>query len=129
MVGQKASLSKTFTEDDVIEFARLSGDTNPIHIDDKVASKSIFGKRIVHGMLTAGLISAVLGTKFPGEGTIYLKQTINFLRPVYIGDTVTAICELLEIRNETKGIYRLSTICVDQNDQTVIEGEVLVKYT
>lgn len=127
-VGQSASMSKIFTEEDISDFAKVSGDYNPIHMDSEAAAKSRFGERIVHGMLSAGLISAVIGTKMPGDGAIYLEQTVKFLLPVYIGDEITANVEVAEIKNEEKGIYRLKTTCVNQKDEIVIDGEAVVKY-
>jgi 3-hydroxybutyryl-CoA dehydratase len=87
-IGQTASLGKTITEADILLYAAVSLDTNPVHLNDEVARKSVFGERIAHGMLSAGLISAVLGTRLPGPGAIYISQTLNFRAPVKIGDQV-----------------------------------------
>lgn len=127
-IGESASFSKTITESDVSTFAGLTGDLNPMHINNVVANHSIFGGRIAHGMLSASFISAVLGTKLPGEGTIYLSQNLNFLKPVKIGDTVTAICTVKDVLNAAKGVYRIDTKCVNQNGEMVVNGEAVVKY-
>ena len=127
-IGQNAAFGKTITEADVSIFAGLSGDFNPIHINAEEAEQSIFGKRIAHGMLSASFISAVLGMYLPGKGAIYLSQNLQFMEPVYIGDTITAKVTVVEILNEEKGIYKLKTLCVNQNNQPVIDGEAVVKY-
>src|SRR5688500_9560131 len=97
-IGQTASRTRTITDADVRAFAQISGDTNPIHLDDSYAAQSKFERRIVHGMLTASLISAILGNDFPGTGSIYLGQDIKFKAPVFIGDTITAAVELIKYR-------------------------------
>lgn len=125
IIGQKASLSKTFTEADVLAFAEASGDKNPIHLDEKYAKETRFGNRIAHGMLVAGLISAVLGMQLPGPGTIYLNQELKFKHPVYIGDTITAVIEVSSMR-EGKPIVTLSTNCYNQQETLVIEGKAIV---
>ena len=112
-VGEQASLTKTVTESDVTTFAGLIGDHNPIHIDDEYARKSRFGQRVAHGIFTGGLISAVLGNKLPGPGSIYLSQQIEFLAPVFIGDTITAIVEVTSWRPE-KRIITLKTDAYNQ---------------
>lgn len=124
-IGQKASFEKTITESDVLLFSGISGDINPVHINDLVAKKSIFGKRVAHGVLVSGLTSAVLGMQLPGEGTIYLGQDNKFRRPVYIGDTVKATCEVIELNIE-KNIAKLSTTTTNQNNEVVIEGIAVV---
>ena len=124
-VGQKASFTKTITETDVVLFAGSTGDMNPFHIDEEFARRARFGKRIAHGMLVTGLISAVLGMKLPGPGTIYLRQELDFRHPVYIGDTVTAVAEVLHVR-EDKPIVTLSTNCYNQDEKLVIEGKAVV---
>lgn len=120
-IGEKASFQKTISESDVYLFAGISGDNNPAHLNDVEASKTIFKERIAHGMLTASLISAVLGTQLPGPGTIYLGQDLKFLVPVKFGDTIKAIVEVAEIISE-KNIVRLNTVCINQFDKIVIEG-------
>ena len=126
-VGQKASLQKTYTAADVTAFAGISLDVNPIHMSDGAAKNSIFGKRVVHGMLTAGLISAVLGNRLPGPGTIYLGQELKFLLPVYLNDDITAEVEIVEIR-EDKKIVKLATNCINQDGKKVITGLATVKF-
>lgn len=124
-IGQKASFEKTITESDVLLFSGISGDINPVHINDVVAKESIFGKRVAHGVLVSGLTSAVLGMQLPGEGTIYLGQDNKFRRPVYIGDTVKATCEVIELNTE-KNIARLATTTTNQHNEVVIEGIAVV---
>ncbi|MGQ9927594.1 MAG: MaoC family dehydratase [Chloroflexaceae bacterium] len=124
-VGQRASMRKTVTEADVVLFAAITGDQNSVHIDELSARESRFGRRIAHGMLAAGLISAVLGMRLPGPGTIYLKQTLNFRKPIYIGDTVTTAVEVTGVR-EDKPIVTLHTTITNQDGVVVVEGESLV---
>lgn len=126
-IGQSASVTKTFKDEDVRKFSEVSLDTNPIHLDDEAAAKSIFGRRVVHGIATCGLISAVLANKLPGPGTIYLGQEAKFTAPVFLGDTITATCEITEIR-EDKHIVKLSTTCVNQDGKTVVAGTATVKF-
>lgn len=126
-VGQTASLQKTFSAADVTMFAGVSLDVNPVHMSERYAKDTIFGKRIIHGMLTASLISAVLGIQLPGPGTIYLGQELKFLAPVYIGDDITATVEIVELRDDKK-IVKLNTTCVNQDGQTVVSGMATVKY-
>ena len=118
-IGDQASISKTLTEEDVYQFAELSGDFNPIHIDGTTAAKSRFGRQICHGMLVSSLISTVLGMYLPGPGSIYLEQTLEFTAPVYPGDTVTAIVLVKEIQNN---IINLDTRIVNQHNQMVVSG-------
>ena len=124
-IGQTASLGKTITEADILLFAAVSTDTNPVHINAEVAKASIFGERIAHGMLSAGLISAVLGTRLPGRGSIYMSQTLRFRGPVKIGATVTATVEITALNAEKKRAT-LKTICT-VGGEVVIEGEALVQ--
>lgn len=126
-IGQKASVQKTFTAADVTAFAGISLDVNPIHMSDKYAESTIFGKRIVHGILTSELISAALANKLPGPGTIYLGQELKFTAPVYLGDDITAAVEIVEIR-EDKKIIKLNTTCTNQNGKVVIAGLATVKF-
>ncbi len=123
-VGQKASFSKTITETDIVNFAGICGDFNPIHINSAQAENSVFGQRICHGALINSFISTVLGMYLPGPGTIYLSQKSKFLKPVYINDTITAICEIINI-NE-KGRAEIATTVINQNNEHVIEGTALV---
>jgi len=127
-VGERASLSRAFTEEDVIQFANISTDTNPIHLDESFAADSVFGQRIVHGMLIASLFSALVGVKLPGAGTIYLGQSLTFKAPVSIGEQVTASVEIIKIR-EDKPIVTLRTLCVNSEGQIVVDGEAVVKVT
>lgn len=124
-VGQTATIAKTISETDVYLFAGITGDLNPAHVNEEYAKETQFKKRIAHGILSSGLISAVLGTKLPGPGCIYLGQTLKFVAPVYIGDTVTANVEIKSINN-AKRRATLSTICTNQDGQTVITGEATV---
>lgn len=124
-VGQRASLSRTVTDADIEAFARLTGDNNPLHVDDAFALRSRFGRRVAHGMLSAALVSAVLGTRLPGPGAIYLQQTLRFERPVYPGDTVTATVEVTAYR-EDRRIATLRTTCSDQRGDLVLDGEAIV---
>lgn len=124
-VGQFAEHTKTVTETDVVMYAGITGDFNPMHVDQTYAEKTKFGGRIAHGMLTAGFISAVLGMKLPGEGSIYMSQSLRFNRPVRIGDTITARIEVIELFSEKKRV-RLATTCRNQKDETVLDGEALV---
>ncbi|CAN5887325.1 MaoC family dehydratase [soil metagenome] len=124
-IGQAAEFAKTVTEADVVLYAGITGDLNPAHINQVEAEKSRFGGRIAHGMLSAGLISAVLGTRLPGPGTIYLEQTLRFTRPVRIGDTVTARVEVIELIEKRRRV-RLATSCANQDGEVVLEGEALV---
>lgn len=127
-IGQSASFSKTITESDISTFAGLTGDFNPIHINQQEAEQSIFGRRIAHGMLSASLISTVIGMYLPGKGAIYLGQNIQFKEPVDIGDTITAQVTVDEIINKEKGIIRLKTQCLNQKGVLVIDGDAVVKY-
>ncbi|TEU12259.1 MAG: MaoC family dehydratase [Anaerolineales bacterium] len=124
-LGETASLARTITEIDVQQFAELVGDNNPVHVDDAFASKTRFGRRIAHGMWGVSLISAVLGTRLPGPGTIYLSQTIQFLAPIYLGDTVTAQVTVAKVRDD-KPIVTLETLCQNQNGEVVVKGEAVV---
>lgn len=124
-VGMKATVSKTITEADVIMYAGISLDTNPAHLNEEHAKGTIFKKRIAHGMLSAGLISAVIGTKLPGEGTIYMGQDLKFTAPVYFGDTITAEAEVLELFPE-KSRVTIKTTCTNQDGTAVIKGTAVV---
>jgi 3-hydroxybutyryl-CoA dehydratase len=123
-VGRSASFAKTVTDADILLFAGVSGDTNPVHIDAEHAAKSMFKERIAHGMLSASLISTVLGTRLPGPGTIYLSQTLKFRAPVRIGATVTATAEVTALDPERKRAT-LRTVCTVEG-KPVIEGEAVV---
>lgn len=124
-LGQSAEFGKTISSEDVALFAQITGDFNPVHLDEAVAAKSLFGGRIAHGMLTAGLISATLAGKLPGPGSVYLSQTLRFTAPVRIGDTVTARVEVIEMIVQKRRV-KLSTVCRNQNGDKVVDGEAIV---
>ena len=124
-VGQSASFTKTITESDVYTFAGLSGDLNPAHINEEYAKGTRFGGRIAHGMLSAGLISAVIGMQLPGPGTIYMGQTLKFLSPVRIGYTVTATVKVTSIDEQRRRAV-LETTCTNQEGTLLISGEAKV---
>lgn len=125
-VGDTAEFTKTVTSDDVVAFANVTGDTNPLHLDEAYAAKTRFGRRIAHGMLSAGFISAALGTKLaPHACVVYLSQSLRFQRPVYIGDTVTARVEVTKV-DATRRFVTLTTTCANQNGEELLTGEALV---
>lgn len=124
-LGDFAEFVKTVTETDIYLFAGITGDLNPAHINEEYAKTTFFNTRISHGMLQAGFISAVIGTRLPGPGTIYIKQELNFLAPVHIGDTITARVEVADIMKE-KNRVTLKTSCINQKGKTMLEGDALV---
>ena len=124
-VGMTERLKKTIASSDVVGFAQLTGDRNPIHLSEHFAARTQFGGRIAHGLYTAGLISALLGTRLPGPGAIYIAQTLNFRAPVRIGDRVTVIVTVAELMPE-KSRARLTCVCKVGRD-VVPDGEALVK--
>jgi 3-hydroxybutyryl-CoA dehydratase len=123
-VGMEASLAKKITNDDVLAFAELSGDTNPVHLDDAYAAGTMFKQRIAHGFLTASLFSAVLGTKLPGPGAVYLSQNLKFRAPVMIGDEVVATAKVTSLDSE-KGRAVFATQAT-VNGKSVLDGEALI---
>lgn len=123
--GDKASRITPITDEMIRLFADLTGDTNPVHLDDSYAAGTRFGRRIAHGMIAAGLISAALANDLPGPGTVYLSQTLQFKAPVYPGDTITTTVEVKAVRPD-KPIVTLITVCRNQNDKVVLEGEAVV---
>lgn len=123
-IGKTAEFSKTITDADVMEFAEVTGDFNPVHVDEAAAAKTRFGGRIAHGMLSAGLVSAAIGNRLPGAGSIYLGQTLRFTLPVRIDDTITATITVTEILSKRR--VKLSTICTNQNGEKVLDGEATV---
>jgi len=123
--GDKASRTTIITDEMIRAFADLTGDTNPVHLDDAYAASTRFGRRIAHGMIAAGLISAALANDLPGPGTVYLSQTLQFKAPVYPGDTITTMVEVKSVRPD-KPIVTLGTVCTNQNDVVVLEGEAVV---
>ena len=124
-VGDRAEFTKTVSESDVYLYAGVTGDFNPAHINEPHAEKTFFKTRIAHGMLPAGFISAILGTRLPGPGTIYMGQTLKFRAPVLIGDTITASAEVMEIIAD-KNRVRLKTTCQNQDGVVVLDGEAVV---
>lgn len=120
-VGDSASTAKTISESDVYMYAGITGDFNPAHVDEQYATGTRFGERIAHGMLSAGLISAVIGTQLPGPGTIYMGQDLKFTAPVHIGDTITATIIVKEVDVERNRAV-LKTVCLNQNGKKVIDG-------
>lgn len=124
-IGDKAEFSKTISETDIYLYAGVTGDFNPAHINEVYAKETHFKTRIAHGMLMAGFISTVIGNQLPGPGTIYMKQELEFLGPVRIGDTITAEVEVMEILEEKKHV-RLKTTCVTQKGEEVVHGHALV---
>ncbi len=124
-VGDVATFEKTISESDVYLYAGISGDFNPAHINAVKAESSLFKQRIAHGMLTASLISTVLGCHLPGPGTIYLSQELKFMKPVFIGDTVEAKVEVLEYIEEKNRLI-LRTTCTNQHQELVIDGKATV---
>ncbi len=124
-VGMSATYSRTITETDLRNFSGVSGDTNPMHLNEEYAKKTAFHGIIVHGMLTASLISTVIGTKLPGPGCIYMSQTLKFTAPVRVNDTVYAVATIRELIPEKRRVA-LTTVCFVK-DTVVIDGEALVK--
>ncbi len=127
-VGDTATISKTISDEDIRAFAELTGDYNPVHLDDGYAQGTRFGRRMAHGMLAASLISAALANELPGRGTVYLSQSLQFTAPVYPGDTVTARVTVTKVR-EDKPIVTLETVCTNQSGETVVKGEAVVLIT
>lgn len=125
-IGMCEYIEKTITELDVINFSEISLDTNPLHLDEEYAKNTIFKGKIVHGILGAGLISGVIGTKLPGKGAIYLSQNLKFLAPVRIGDTIRAEVKVIDLDKEKRKVG-LKTICTNQEGVIVIDGEAKVK--
>lgn len=121
-IGESASLTKEIRSEDLEMFAKVSLDTNPIHLDEEYARNTPFGRRIAHGMISAGLISATLANKLPGQGTVYLAQEIKFSKPVFLGDSITAQVEIIEVVRADKGIYKLKTDVVNQQGEIVASG-------
>jgi 3-hydroxybutyryl-CoA dehydratase len=124
-VGDTAQIQKTISETDVYLYAGITGDLNPAHVNEEYAKNTFFKTRIAHGMLTAGLISTVLGNKLPGAGSIYLHQSVNFLAPVHFGDTITAQAEVSEI-DLKKNRVKLKTTCMNQEGTIVLDGEAII---
>lgn len=126
-VGDTCTFSKQISNEDVIAFADVSGDKNPLHLDDAYAKNTMFGERIAHGMIGAGIISAAIGMKMPGVGTTYLGQNLKFKKAVKIGDTLTAELEITDVKEKEKfDIATIHTTCVNQDGDVVIDGEATV---
>jgi len=123
-IGMRETLMRTVMDDDVVDFARLSGDANPIHLSERYAATTHFGQRIAHGLYTASLISAILGTRLPGPGAVYRSQTLNFYAPVRIGDVVTVVVEVVELVAEGRKARLHCEALVD--GRVVLEGEAAV---
>jgi 3-hydroxybutyryl-CoA dehydratase len=124
-VGQVHETNVTITEEMIQRFAQATGDYNPIHLDEQYSKGTIFKTRVAHGMLQAGILSGVLGTRFPGVGTIYLSQSLTFLKPAFIGDRITFRLKVVELLRE-KNRARLETVCINQRGETILTGEALV---
>ena len=124
-IGDSFSKERLATDELVRAFAEVSGDYNPIHVDDEFAKTTRFGRRIAHGMLSGAFISAVLGYEFPEKKIVYLSQTMKFTAPVYIGDTVTTTATITNIR-EDKKIVTMDTVCTKQDGEVVVKGESVV---
>lgn len=120
-VGQRAEFRKTFTEEDLRHFIAITGDVNPLHVDDAFADRTFFRRRIAHGMLTASLFSTMVGMFIPGTGAIYRTQTLEFLRPVFVGDTVMATFEIVEI-DEGEQILKIESRIVNEAGEVVVSG-------
>lgn len=125
-IGMSYEMKRAFSKEEVSQFATLSYDTNPIHLDAEYAKKSMFGRLIVPGFLTGSLFSAIIGVKFPGEGSIYLNQMLNFRNPVYLDQEITAVVCVKELYPEKHRVL-LDTYCHDESGKTLIEGTALVK--
>lgn len=124
-VGDEFSSSREISDELIRKFAEVSGDYNPIHLDDEFASHTRFGKRIAHGMLSGAFVSAVLGGELKGQTVIYLSQTLKFVAPVFIGDTVTTTSTITKIREE-RGIVTFKNVCTNQNNETLVKGESVI---
>lgn len=125
-IGQTATFGKTISESDIYQFAGITGDLNPIHVDAQYAANTRFGQRIAHGMLSASFICTVLGTKLPGIGTIHLSQSLEFKKPVFIGDTINVLLTVIEVNRE-KNIVRIDCIIINHRGETVVKGIAQVK--
>jgi len=126
-IGMKDSISKTISQDVIQGFANVSEDTNPLHFDQEFAKTTVFGKCIAHGMISAALISAVLGTKMPGIGSVYLKQELIFKAPVYVDDVLTAYAEIIEL-DEVKKRVKLATWCETEGGKKVVDGSATMMF-
>lgn len=123
--GDKAEFSKTLSESDVYLYAGITGDMNPAHINEEYAAQTFFKGRIAHGMLLGGFISTILGTLLPGPGSVYISQSLRFLAPARIGDTITARAEVTDVLNEKNRVI-LRTTCVNQDGTLIVDGEAMM---
>lgn len=122
-IGQKFSLNKLVTNEDVLMFSEVTGDKNPLHLDDEYAKTTMFGERIAHGMISAGIISGAIGMHLPGQGTTYLSQDLAFKKPVKIGDTIQVNLEVSEVIHKSKfDIVIIKTTCLNNNGDVVVDG-------
>jgi len=126
-VGDSARFTKTVTEADIVIFAGVSGDMNPLHVDAEYAKTSRFGQRIAHGALIASFVSNVIGNQLPGEGAIYLSSSLRFRAPTFINDTITTTATIKSIR-EDKPIFTLECKCLNQRNEAVCDGEAVILY-
>ncbi len=126
-VGDSRTLVKTISDADVVLFSQVSGDLNPIHLDDTYAATTRFGKRIAHGALLASYISNIIGNQIPGQGSIYLSSSLKFRAPTFIGDTVSTIATIVTIRPD-KPIFSLECVCKNQHEEVLCHGEAVVLY-
>jgi enoyl-CoA hydratase len=126
-VGSEVSIKKIFTQEEVLEYAKTSGDANPVHFDKEYAKMTPFGKPIVHGLLVASLFGGLLGSKLPGKGTIHLGQTLKFIKPVYVNEEVIAKIEIISIRSD-KPIITFDVTCTKEDGEVAITGEAVVVY-
>ena len=124
-IGDAAEFGKTVAESDIYLYAGVTGDFNPAHLNEEYAKKTFFKTRIAQGMLTAGFVSGLLGVGLPGPGTVYIRQELDFLAPVHIGDTITARVEIIEVMND-KNRVRVRTTCINQDGTKVLDGEAIV---
>ena len=126
-VGDTFKLSRMVSDDDVIMFAEVTGDKNPLHLDDEYAKTTMFGERIAHGMISAGIISGAIGMHFPGKGTTYLGQNLKFVNPVRIGDTITVSLEVESIVSKSRfDIAEIKTVCTNQDGVVIMDGMATV---
>jgi 3-hydroxybutyryl-CoA dehydratase len=123
-VGQSATYTRQVTDGDVMSFAKITGDFNPVHVDEDAAARSRFGGRIAHGMLSGGLVSAAIANRLPGPGAIYLAQTMKFTAPVRLDDTITVTLTVTELLSKNR--VRLNTVCRNQNGEMVLDGEATI---
>lgn len=127
-IGDKVSIKQVAASETVIALAEISGDKNPVHLDDEYAATTIFGRRIAHGLFCLGMISNLLGTQLPGKGTVLVSEQINYKKPVYIGDEIETTVEVVDIMPE-KDKLNMSFSCVNQDGMVVLDGSTIVRIT